>query len=265
MFIDARFMKDALISAALAGGRLIREHFQTEGVEVSAKSSPGDLVTNIDLLAQESIITLLQRTLPGIPIVSEEKENANPPEEAIYVDPIDGTLNYVHGLGIFSVSIGYWRRGVPVAGVVYNPIEDGLYHAVKGEGAFRNNRPLRVSGVNRLDRSLLATGWPYTKSEIPRAIEMVSDVLPLVQEIRCLGSASMALCNVAAGNLDAYWEWGLEPWDISGGIAIVKEGGGEVTDLSGGELDIAAGRLVASNGMLHRQIVDLLKTFKEGL
>jgi len=245
---DLNRIKESLIAAAVEGGRILKESFRSENVQAKTKSSWSDLVTNVDLKAQEAVIAVLSRDLPGVQIIGEEKENEAVSEEAIYLDPLDGTLNYFHGLDLFAVSIGYWAEKKPLAGVVYNPVGEELYWALSGHGAFRNGEPIRVSRNRSLTQSFVATGWPYDKGETSRALRSLERVLPPVQEVRVLGSSALAMCYLAAGVLEAYWEWGLSPWDVAAGVVIAQEAGGRISSPEGEPFKVESGAVLASNG-----------------
>ncbi len=255
---DLRTVKDVLLAAALEGGRVLKEHFQSEKVESRTKTGPSDLVTNADLRTQEAIIRLLCRDLPGVQIIGEEKENEEASWEVIYLDPLDGTLNFFHGQRQFAVSLGYWVNGQPMAGVVFNPVDEDLFAATAGQGAFRNGRPIRVSPYRLLSQSVLATGWPYEKKELPRVLKSLERLLPVSQEVRVWGSAALALCYLAAGNLEGYWEWGLYPWDMAAGIVIAREAGCRITSIDGGSFDLNSGEILATNGLVHEEILECL-------
>ena len=224
------------------------------------KSTWGDLVTNIDLEAQESIIRILSKELPWVQIIAEEKKNEAVSEEAIYIDPLDGTLNYFHGLNQFAVSIGYWAGKIPVAGVVYNPIDDEVFFAISGKGAFRNEKAIGVSQSRSLSQSFLATGWPYDKGQIAKVLKSLERVLPPVQEVRILGSSALAMCYVAAGILEGYWEWGLFPWDIAAGVVIAQEAGARITSPEGEPFNLESGSILASNRYVHDDILKHLRS-----
>lgn len=258
MFRDLRTVKDVLLAAALEGGKVLKDHFQSEKVESRTKSGPSDLVTNADLKTQEAVIQILSWDLPGVQIIGEEKENEGASGEVIYVDPLDGTLNFFHGQRQFAVSLGYWVNGEPTAGVVFNPVDEDLFAAAVGQGAFRNGRPIRVSPYRRLSQSVLATGWPYDKKELPRVLNSLERLLPVSQEVRVWGSAALALCYLAAGNLEGYWEWGLYPWDIAAGVVIAREAGCRITSIDGGSFDLNGGEILATNGYVHEEMLQCL-------
>ena len=257
---DLKKVKDVLLAAAFEGGKVLKEHFQSEKVEAKTKSGHADLVTNADLKTQETIIQILSRDLPGVQIIGEEKENEEASGEVIYLDPLDGTLNFFHGQRQFAVSIGYWADRNPVAGVVFNPVDHDLFFAVSGQGAFRNGQPIRVSPYRRLSQSVLATGWPYDKKEFPRVLKSLERLLPFTQEVRVWGTAALAMCYLAAGALEGYWEWGLFPWDIAAGVVIAREAGCRITSIDGSPFALNSGEALATNGYVHEEMLGYLRT-----
>ena len=256
---DLKKVKEVLLTAALEGGKVLKEHFRSERVHASTKSSSSDLVTNADLKTQEVVIGLLSRDLPGVQIIGEEKENEEASGEVIYLDPLDGTLNFFHGQRQFAVSIGYWVDRSPVAGVVFNPVDDDLFFAVSGQGASRNGEPIQVSPHRRLSQSVLATGWPYDKKELHRVLGSLERLLPVSQEVRVWGSAALAMCYLAAGTLEGYWEWGLFPWDLAAGVVIAREAGCRITSIEGGSFDLNSGAILATNGHVHEEMLGYLR------
>ncbi len=256
---DLSLVKDILLTAALEGGKILKDYFHSEKVEAKTKTSDADLVTNVDLKTQEAIIQILSRDLPGVQIIGEEKENEEASGEVIYVDPLDGTLNFFHGQRQFAVSIGYWVDRMPAAGVVFNPVDDDLFFAVSGRGAFRNGRPIRVSPYRQLSESVLATGWPYDKKELPRVLKSMERLLPVTQEVRVWGTAALAMGYLAAGALEGYWEWGLYPWDIAAGVVIAREAGCRITSIDGGPFELNSGAVLATNGHVHEEMLKYLK------
>jgi myo-inositol-1(or 4)-monophosphatase len=260
---DLKKVKDALLTAALEGGKILREYFHSEKVEAKTKSSHADLVTNADIKSQEAVIQILSQGLPGVQIIGEEKENEEASGEVIYVDPLDGTLNFFHGQRQFAVSLGYWVDRMPAAGVVLNPVDEDLFVAASGQGAFRNGRPIRVSPHRRLSQSVLATGWPYDKKELPRVLKSLERLLPVTQEVRVWGTAALAMCYLAAGTLEGYWEWGLYPWDIAAGVVIAREAGCRITSIDGGPFDLSSGAILATNGLVHKEMLQYLSEMDE--
>jgi myo-inositol-1(or 4)-monophosphatase len=244
-----------MVRAVRAGGRIVRRQFGWS-LEVREKSSPADLVSNVDLEVEHRVIEILSREFPGAAVISEERENPEPPAEAFYLDPLDGTLNFLHGLPPFAISLACWREGVPLAAAVLNPLSGDLFTARRGGGARRNGRPIVCSGVSRLSHALVAAGWPYERAGRARLFAQMERVYLAAQEVRTLGCASLALCLVAAGTLDAYWEWGLQAWDLAAGVLIVTEAGGQVSALAGGAFRLADGEVAASNARIHGELIE---------
>ncbi len=175
------------------------------------------------------------------------------------IDPLDGTVNYAHGYPRFCVSIGVEREGVRSVGVVYDPLMDELYHAVRGGGAFRNDVPIRVSRETELGRALFATGFAYdVRLSHEDNLDHFGRFVKNARAVRRDGSAALDLCYVACGRLDGYWELKLKAWDLAAGALIVEEAGGRVSELSGSPLPNGDGSVVSSNGALHDAMLELL-------
>ncbi len=247
-----------MIRAVRAGGRAVRRYFGRR-LEVREKSSPGDLVSTADLEAERRVIGILARALPRIPVVSEEKANPSRPAEAFYLDPLDGTLNFLHGLTPFAVSLASWREGQPLAAAVFDPLSGELFTALRGRGARRNGRPIAVSGVARLRQALVAAGWPYARRQRARLLAQMDRVYLAAQELRTIDCASLALCRVASGAMDAYWESGLSSWDMAAGALLVAEAGGRVSSLASGPFLLEKGEIAASNRLVHVELLEQLK------
>jgi myo-inositol-1(or 4)-monophosphatase len=254
-----------MMVAARAAGEIIRGHYLSESLEVKKKSAQGDLVSSADLEAEAKILEILRRSFPGASMVAEESPNAafggggHQTGAAFYVDPVDGTLNFVHGVPFFSVSIGCWLDGVPTAAVVLSPMSGDLYTAVRGEGARKNGAPIAVSAAESLKDALVATGWPYDRTHRTRLYAEMDRLYMECQELRALGCASLGFCLLAEGAFDAYWEWDLKPWDMAAGALIVTEAGGTITSLSGGAFDLGSGKVAASNGRFHGDLVAAIR------
>jgi myo-inositol-1(or 4)-monophosphatase len=244
--------------AARKAGRIIRRHYQSESLNVKKKSVQGDLVSVADLEAELEILAILKGAFRHASIVAEESGGSYSTGTTFYVDPLDGTLNFVHGVPLFAVSIGCWIDSVPASGVVLNPLSGDLYTAVRGSGARKNGKPIAVSEASVLRDSLITTGWPYDPSNRTRIFSEMDRVYIGSQALRALGCASLGFCLVADGAFDGYWEWGLKPWDMAAGALIVQEAGGTVSSLSGGGFDLNSAGVAASNGRIHTELVDTL-------
>lgn len=245
--------------AARAGGAVLREHIGT-ALEVRYKGEI-DVVTQVDDAAEAAIVEVIRRHYPNHRILAEEgSTGGDDPHHRWIIDPLDGTTNYSHGLLSFAVSVGYERDGRVEVGVIYDPNLDELFVGERGAGATVNGRPMAVSSVEILRRSLLATGFPYDAERLPRAISQFASLSRQAQAVRRIGSAALDMAYVAAGRFDAYWEDSPSAWDIAAGIVLVEEAGGKVTELDGAPVVLGSGAqpVLASNGRLHLTMIDAL-------
>jgi myo-inositol-1(or 4)-monophosphatase len=246
---------------AREAGGVQRENYEGE-FEIHTKSAVIDLVTDVDRACERLIVDAIQSERRGDAILAEEGGGTDDPdaEWRWVIDPLDGTTNYAHGYPRFCVSIGIEHRGVGTVGVVYDPLLDELFSAVRGQGALLNDRPLQVSTEVRLDHAMLATGFAY---DVHRSLEdnldHFSAFAKTVQAIRRDGSAALNLCYVAAGRFDAFWELKLRPWDVVAGLLIVEEAGGRTSDFSGRQSCASGKEVVASNAHLHDVMLEILK------
>jgi len=253
-----------MVGAARKAGRsLARDFGEVENLQVSRKG-PSDFVTAADKRAEEVIFAELSRVRPGYGFLMEERgviEGSDRTHRWI-VDPLDGTLNFLHGMPHFAISIGLERDGDLVAGVVYDLSRNEIFAAERGRGAFLNDRRIRVAARTRMDEAVIATGIPYhgkTGHDVfAREIAAMSDK---VAGVRRFGSAALDLAWVAAGRFDAFWERGLQPWDIAAGIVLVREAGGFVRGLDGAEP--THGDILAGNASLTPQFADVLAAAKK--
>jgi myo-inositol-1(or 4)-monophosphatase len=249
------------IALAREAGALLRERF----ADVHQESHKGavELVTEVDVAAEQLLVAALRARFPDHTIVAEEgsgSEESSP--YRWFVDPLDGTHNYAHGYPHFCVSLGLWERSEPLLGVVYDPLLDECFWATRGGGALLNGRPLHVSSRAPLVNSLVSTGFPYDKATRPdNNVAEFSRMVTRVSGIRRSGSAALDLCYVAAGRQEAHWELGLKPWDVAAGGLAVVEAGGRVTGPGGMPWDVHGPRLVASNGLIHDELLQLLQWF----
>ncbi len=245
-----------MINAARRAAKTLRRDFgEVEALQVSRKGA-ADFVSAADIRAEQAIFEELSKARPRYGFVMEEKgevEGADNSNRWI-VDPLDGTTNFLHGIPHFSISIALERDRQPIAGVVYNPATDELYWAEKGEGAFMNERRLRVSARSELDSALFATGLPFKgRPGLAAALGETGRVLEQTAGVRRFGSAALDLAFVAAGRYDAYWERGLNAWDVAAGIVLVREAGGVVSEIDGGAKPLSAGSILASNADMHEK------------
>ena len=246
---------NVMISAARKAGRsLIRDFGEVEQLQVSIKS-PANFVSAADHKAEDIIFKELSKARVGYGFLMEERGEVVGADRTHrwIVDPLDGTTNFLHSNPLFAVSIGLEREGHLVAGVIYNPASDELYTAEKGKGAYMNDRRLRVAARKTLADALVTTGIPHRGREgHARFLKEIELVMPEVAGIRRTGSAALDLAWVAAGRFDAYWEHNLQPWDLAAGLVIVREAGGFVSDLKGGDKILENGDVLAANATLHK-------------
>lgn len=245
---------NVMMGAATKAARSLRRDFgEVENLQVSTKG-PGDFVSNADLKAEKTIYEELSKARPGYGFLMEENgeiEGADKTHRWI-IDPLDGTTNFLHGIPIFSISIALERDGALVAGLVYNPITDEMFHAEKGIGAYLNNRRIRVSARKKIEESVFATGIPHTgRAGAPQFFTDMETMLPKVAGIRRFGSAALDLAYVASGRVDGYWERGLEAWDMAAGIVLVREAGGIVSDIDMSARHLQTGNIMAGNEAMH--------------
>ena len=258
-------LMNVMTAAAIKAGRgLKRDLGEVENLQVSVKG-PGDFVTAADRRAESVLFEELSRARPGYGFVMEEGgvvEGADK-SHSWHIDPLDGTSNFLHGLPIFAVSLALEREGQLVAGVVYNPATDDMYVAEKGQGAYHNNRRLRVAARRDFADALIGCGIPHLgkKGHEGFRVEFAA-VMARASNLRRLGAAALDLCFVAQGSYDGFWERELQPWDIAAGILIIKEAGGYVTDADGGTDILGTGSICAGNEAIHTQLLALLRNAK---
>ena len=248
------------VATVREAGALLRDYYR-RGVTVTYKSEI-DLITEADRASEELILNRIRSAYPDCAILSEESgASANVHASAVVwiADPLDGTTNFAHGLPIFSVTLALLVNGVIEIGATYNPISAELYTAQRGQGAYLNGERLQVSSVSTLDKALLVTGFPYDRRTNPNNnIKQFTDFTLRAQGVLRLGSAALDLGAVAAGRLDGYWEWGINPWDIAAGVLMVTEAGGQVTMPDSSPLDLFARQVVASNSLIQSEMLHVL-------
>ena len=253
---------NVMAAAVLKAARgLIRDFGEVEQLQVSVKG-PGDFVSAADLKAERTLKAELSRARPGYGMLFEEEgaiEGSDKRHRWI-VDPLDGTTNFLHGVPHFCISIGLERDNEIVAGVVYEPTRDELYWAEKGAGAYLNDRRLRVSARRQLGNALIGTGMPFRdRGDKALYSAFLNSVMTATSGVRRFGAAALDLAYVAAGRLDGFWAFGLQPWDIAAGNLLVREAGGYVSDLSGGQTMMTSGDVLAANDHLHLPLAALIR------
>jgi myo-inositol-1(or 4)-monophosphatase len=258
------FLEVALEAVGEAGTRL--RTASREGKRIELKGAI-DLVTETDREIERLIVTRLTRAFPEHMIVAEEATADDRPAKprrdqyVWYLDPLDGTTNFAHGYPQFCVSLALGRGSELLLGIVCDPMRGELFQARRGEGATLNGETIRVSGTERLDSALVGTGFPYdrrTRADV--YLRLMREVMIRSQGIRRAGSAALDLCALASGRLDGFWEAKLRPWDTAAGVLIAREAGATVTDFSGRDFDLYGEEILASNGRIHRELVEALRT-----
>lgn len=237
----------AVRAARAAGSIILRYLNRVDSLTIEEKSRM-DFVSEVDRLAEAEIVKELRRAYPDHAILGEETGQTGKSNKLWVVDPLDGTHNYLRGFPHFCVSIGFLDHGDPVHGVIYDPLRDELFTASKGDGAFCNDRRMRVSKRESLNGAMLCTGFPFRQREhLDAQLDMTRGMLAQAEDIRRTGSAALDLAYVAAGRVDGYFEIGLKPWDMAAGCVLVRESGGKYCDFAGRDGIPASGNLVAGN------------------
>lgn len=262
------------IDSALKAGELIKSRFGGE-LDIKFKEGVYNLVTEMDTASENLIKKNILTSLPDSIFLAEESGGSNDLKPLTWViDPIDGTVNYAHGIPIYSVSIALVQEFESIVGVVYNPETNELFYAQKGGGSFLNHKKLSVSKTDKLGKSVLVTGFPYNVSENPyNCVGALNHMLNLGLPIRRLGSAALDLAYTAAGRFDAYWEVELNEWDVAAGALLVREAGGSIisyekdaagygtTNNSSENNFLITKKLLASNGLIEEELKNILNKF----
>lgn len=257
------FLKTAW-EAANAAGAVILDSWR-EPREIDYKGAI-DLVTSVDRLSEQRIVEVLQRRFPDHSILAEEETElvSSRNSHRWIIDPLDGTTNFAHSYPHLCVSIALEREGKIVLGLVYDPLRKECFRAVRGDGVTLNGSAIHVSTVKELDKSLLATGFPYDRREQPDFyLRFFKAFMVRSQGIRRNGSAALDLCYVACGRLDGFWELKLRPWDTAAAALVVVEAGGRLSDFSGSEFSIWGDVTLASNGAIHDEMVSVTKSIAQ--
>jgi len=247
---DYKAYLDLALEAASAAGRVIREGAQSP-FDVQSKGLR-NLLTDVDLAAERAILDLLNREVPDHDVLTEE----SPPRDrrspyCWVIDPLDGTGNFAHRYPCFSTSIALTRDDEPIVGVVYDPIREHTFSATLGRGATLNGEPVHVSGTENMLEAFVGMDWTRDAPSREKNVRITAQLMPHINVLRVCGSAALSICYVGAGWWDAYWHVGLQPWDAAAGALVVREAGGQATDLSGRRWQLHAAPFLASNGRLH--------------
>ena len=247
------------VEAAQEAGRMLRENLASSR-EIRYKGEV-DLVTNFDSRSQQMIFDRLAESFPDHDFVAEEGLDREKGNEFRWIfDPLDGTTNFAHRFPFFSVSIALEFEGQIVCGVVYDAMREETFSGIRKKGAFLNGSRIEVSTISELDKSLLATGFPYDLRESDENnIAHFNNFVTRAQAIRRCGSAALDLCYVACGRFDGFWELKLKPWDVAAASLIVQEAGGRLSDFSNREFSINRPETLGTNGLIHQQMMDVLR------
>ena len=248
--------------AARESGKIIKNQFgKKKEIMFKGRINP---VTDVDMKSEAAIIEIIKNQYPDHDIITEESqiELAGSPFRWI-IDPLDGTVNYSHDYPVCAVSIALEINGMIEIGVIYNPIREEFFHAVRGQGAYLNDEPIHVSKIENMEKSLLATGFPYDiRERRNNNLAQFNHLMMEAEGIRRDGSAALNLACTAMGRVEGYWEITISPWDIAAGILMVKEAGGEVADLENRPLSIYQKQVVATNGLIHAKLMEELRKFQ---
>jgi len=251
-------IEQVAMRAARAAGRIHLKRLSR--IHVNRKSNSIDLVTEADQESEAAIIEVIHRAFPTHAILGEETgPSRHESDHRWIVDPLDGTTNFAHGYPQFCVSIAYEHKGRVMFGVVYDALKRETFVAQRGHGARLNGRPIRVSNCDFLSSALLQTGFPYDRRERRRFyLAFWEAFMMCVQGVRRTGAAALDLCCVASGRVDGFWEFGLKPWDVAAGSLIIEEARGRISNMDGSPLDLEGANILASNGKLHQQMIDVI-------
>lgn len=259
----ANDFKKIAIESALKGGEILLGYLGK--VKKIGYKGVINLVTEADRLSEDAIVKIIRKNFPEHNILTEESKGYERKSEYKWIiDPLDGTTNYAHGFPVYCVSIALEKEEEIILGVVYNPVLKELFVAEKNKGVFLNGKRIYVSKTKELSKSLLATGFPYDIRESKiNNLDHFKNFTLRSQAIRRAGSAALDLCYLAKGIFDGFWELKLSPWDTAAGILMVKEAGGEVTDFCGKNFSIYRKNILATNGKIHSQMINVLKMGKK--
>jgi myo-inositol-1(or 4)-monophosphatase len=249
---------EVAVEAARKGGTIVAEAMDRP--KNVAYKTEVDLVTETDKKSEAAIVECLRKHFPQHVIVAEEGGVSGPDSAAKYkwyVDPLDGTTNFAHGYPVFAVSIGLFEDGQPLVGAICNPVTRDVFTATRGGGAYRNEKRIHVSKVDKLAKSLLATGFPTYKRVQNPNIHYYWEFTLRSHGVRRAGAAALDLCSVACGHFDGFWEFGLKPWDTAAGMLLVQEAGGIVSDFAGQPYTPGGREILASNGLVHEEMREL--------
>lgn len=254
-------LKQTLTEAAYESGKILSKNFGGK-YKISSKVVVSNLVTEIDHRSEKKIISVIRKNFPDHSILTEESGKLSKDSEYQWIiDPIDGTVNYAHGIPLTCVSIAIEKNGDVIMGVVYNPMGGEYFFAEKGKGAYLNGKKILVSKNSSIEKSLLVTGFPYNSSTFkPNPADLFKKFLMMNVPIRRLGSAALDLCWTACGRFDGFWEYNLNAWDVAAGKLILEEAGGRLSNFEGKKYSIYMKEILATNGKIHKNMLGLINS-----
>ncbi|MFZ6012148.1 MAG: inositol monophosphatase family protein [Bacteroidota bacterium] len=262
--MNLRIIEKGVMDVCREVGEFIRkEGAAFDRTRIEQKTGFNNLVSYVDKEAEQRLVTVLNQIVPEAGFITEEGTvtQSTQHEYNWIIDPLDGTTNFLHGLPIYGISVALTRNQTPIVGAVYHVVREECFHAIEGEPAHCNERPIKVSAISTLSESLLATGFPYYHTEKKDVyLDIIKEFLLKTHGIRRLGSAAIDLAYVACGRLEGFFEYNLNPWDVAAGLFIVQQAGGKVTDFSGGDNALFGGELCAANSLVHAEMLKVIKT-----
>lgn len=260
---DSQCILQTAVGAARKAGLYLLDNWGKVNVEAANEKKKNDFVTYVDKTSEKMIIEYILSEFPDHQILAEEggKQQSGSEYQWI-VDPLDGTTNFIRHIPVFAVSIAVKYHDEIIAGVVFNPVDNELFSAAKGQGAHLNENPIHISRITDFSRAFLATGFPHqAKRFLPQFVRSFSDIFFHSAGVRRLGSAALDLCYTACGRFEGYWEIGLNPWDVAAGSLIVREAGGEISDFWGKPTYLDSGFVVAGNSAIQKQLINILSIY----
>ncbi len=257
-----RICEQVIATATETGRFILGEQAKFKETDVESKGIH-NLVSYVDKTAEQKLVAALSKILPEAGFITEEETVAQTRAEYNWIiDPLDGTTNFIHGLPCYAVSIALAKGDMPIVGVIYEVNRAECFYALQGGGAFLNGKPIKVSSREKLDDSLLVTGFPYYDyGKLDQYLALFKHLMQNCRGVRRLGSAATDMAYVACGRFEAFYEYGLSPWDVAAGIIIVQEAGGHVTDFSGGNEYLFGKEMICSNTQTHDQLLEAVRLF----
>lgn len=258
MAADERERLQLAEAAAREAGRILVERFSRE--RTLEHKGAIDLVTDADTAAEEAILRMIRERFPDHAILAEESGAQGESEVRWIIDPLDGTTNYAHGIPQFAVTIACEVAGRVDVGVIYDPMRDELFSAVRGQGAFRNGERIAVSRIERVGDAVLCTGFPYwIHQEYEGPLALFGAYLRRAQAVRRFGAAAIDLAWIACGRFDGFFELGLKPWDVAAGVLLIEEAGGKVSHLDGSPMRLDGGQILTAPPVLHAELLEIAR------